>query len=99
MTHVDLRDFPMPLYDGDLEAKDGIPEKGKALKRLLMDHPGFLIASPEYDSSITGVLKNAIDWASRPEPDQPELVAFRGKVAGRVSASTGSLGGLRGLAA
>src|SRR5262245_53093709 len=67
VTHVDLRDFAMPLYDGDLEAASGLPAAAKAFKRLLIDHPGFLIASPEYNSSIPGVLKNAIDWASRKE--------------------------------
>jgi NAD(P)H-dependent FMN reductase len=97
VTHVDLRDFPMPLYDGDLEQREGIPEHGRSFKRLLIEHAGFLIASPEYNSSISGVLKNAIDWASRPEPGEPTLVAFRGKVAGLLSASPGALGGLRGL--
>ena len=97
VTHVDLRDFPMPLYDGDLEAREGIPEHVKALKRLMIDHPGLLLACPEYNSSITGVLKNAIDWASRPEPGEADLIAFRGKIAGLLAASTGALGGLRGL--
>jgi NAD(P)H-dependent FMN reductase len=97
VTHVDLRDFPMPLYDGDLEEREGIPAPAKDFKRLMIDHAGFLIASPEYNSSISGVLKNAIDWASRPEPGEPSLVAFKGKVAGLVSASPGALGGLRGL--
>jgi chromate reductase, NAD(P)H dehydrogenase (quinone) len=98
VTHVDLRDFAMPLYDGDLEAASGLPAAAKAFKRLLIDHPGFLIASPEYNSSIPGVLKNAIDWVSRKEqPGEPTLVAFTGKVAGLISASPGWRGGLRGL--
>jgi chromate reductase len=97
VTHVDLRDFPMPLYDGDLEQREGIPEPAKAFKRILIAHQGLLISSPEYNSSITGVLKNAIDWASRPEPGETSLVAFRGKVAALLAASPGALGGLRGL--
>jgi chromate reductase len=98
VTHVDLRDFAMPLYDGDLEAASGLPAAAKELKRLMIDHPGILIASPEYNSSIPGVFKNAIDWVSRKEqPGEPTLVAFTGKIAGLISASTGWRGGLRGL--
>ena len=67
------------------------------LKQLFIDHDGLLIASPEYNSSITAVLKNAIDWVSRPAPGEPSLVAFRSKVATLMSASPGALGGLRGL--
>jgi NAD(P)H-dependent FMN reductase len=97
VTLVDLRDFPLPLFDQDLEAEQGMPENGKKLKQLFIDHDGLLIASPEYNSSITAVLKNAIDWVSRPAPGEPSLVAFRGKVATLMSASPGALGGLRGL--
>ena len=94
---IDLRDFPMPLYDGDLEAAHGIPENGVRLKKLFVEHDGLLISSPEYNSSIAGVLKNTIDWISRPAPGEPSLVAFTGKVAALMSASPGALGGLRGL--
>ncbi len=97
VTTVDLSDFPMPLYDADLEAAEGMPEAAGRFKRLMIEHDGFLIAAPEYNSSITGVLKNAIDWASRREPDEPRLVAFAGKAAALMSASPGGLGGLRGL--
>jgi chromate reductase len=98
VTVADLRDFPMPLYDGDLEAREGLPPAAKAWKRLLMSHDGFLIASPEYNSSISALLKNAIDWASRTETeDEPPLICFKGKVASLMSASPGNLGGLRGL--
>lgn len=98
VTTIDLRDFPMPHYDGDLETEKGLPENAKKFKNLLRQHDGILISSPEYNSSISGVLKNAIDWASRTETDdEPSLVAFKGKVAGLVSASPGGLGGLRGL--
>src|SRR6516164_8311262 len=97
VTLIDLKDFPLPLFDQDLEAEQGMPENGKKLKQLFIDHDGLLIASPEYNSSITAVLKNAIDWVSRPAPGEPSLVAFRGKVATLMSASPGALGGLRGL--
>ncbi|MBI4784241.1 MAG: NAD(P)H-dependent oxidoreductase [Oscillatoriophycideae cyanobacterium NC_groundwater_1537_Pr4_S-0.65um_50_18] len=97
VTYVDLRDLPMPLFDEDLEAATGMPENAREFKRLLKAHDGLLIASPEYNSSITPVLKNAIDWASRSEPNEPGLAAFVDKVAAIMSASPGALGGLRGL--
>ena len=97
VTLIDLADFPLPLFDQDLEARQGMPENGKKLKQLFIDHDGLLIASPEYNSSITAVLKNTIDWVSRPAPDEPSLVAFRSKVATLMSASPGALGGLRRL--
>jgi NAD(P)H-dependent FMN reductase len=98
VTLIDLRDFAMPLYDGDLEEASGLPENAKKLKTLMREHDGFLISAPEYNSSITGVLKNTIDWASRTETDdEPDLVCFRGKTATLMSASPGALGGLRGL--
>jgi NAD(P)H-dependent FMN reductase len=98
VAFVDLRDLALPLYDGDLEDAQGLPEGARRFKQQLRAHDGFIIASPEYNSSITGVLKNAIDWASREESDdEPPLVAFRGKAALLLSASPGALGGLRGL--
>jgi chromate reductase len=99
VTHVDLRDLPMPLYDGDLEATQGLPPNGRKFKDLLLAHDAFLIASPEYNSSISGVLKNAIDWASRPASNEKPLECFTGKVVGLCSTSPGSVGGLRGLLA
>lgn len=98
VTEIDLREIPMPLYDGDIEREHGLPPNAKVFKRLLIEHHGFLISSPEYNSAVSGVLKNAIDWASRPEQNEPGLVAFKGKIAGLVSASPGHLGGIRGLA-
>lgn len=95
---IDLRDYPMPLYDGDLEANAGIPDMARKLRNLMTEQDGFLIASPEYNSSISGHFKNAIDWVSRPDKEVPSLIAFRGKLAAIMSASPGSLGGLRGLA-
>ena len=97
VTVIRLSDYPLPLFDEDLEAAQGPPPAARELKRLMSAQDGFLIAAPEYNSSITAVLKNAIDWASRPAPQEPPLVAFRGKVAGLLSASPGALGGLRGL--
>ncbi len=97
VTVIRLSDYPLPLFDEDLEAAQGAPPAARELKRLMSAQDGFLIAAPEYNSSITAVLKNAIDWVSRPAPPEPPLVAFRGKVAGLLSASPGTLGGLRGL--
>jgi chromate reductase, NAD(P)H dehydrogenase (quinone) len=97
VTYVDLRDLPLPLFDEDLEAQSGLPANARTLKDLLISHQGLLIASPEYNSSLTAVLKNAIDWASRPSPNEAPLAAFTGKVAAIMSASPGALGGLRGL--
>lgn len=98
VTVVDLRDLALPLYDGDVETADGLPEGARRFKSILRESDGLLIASPEYNSSITGALKNAIDWATRPEADnEAPLVAFRGKAAAIMSASPGALGGLRGL--
>lgn len=97
VTIIDLKDFPLPLFDEDLEAAQGSPDAARELKRLMIDHDGFLISAPEYNSSLSAVLKNAIDWASRPAPQEAPLIAFRGKVAALMSASPGALGGLRGL--
>ena len=97
VTFLDLRDIPMPLFDEDLEREGGLPENAKKFRALLAQHDGILIASPEYKSSISGVLKNAIDWASRPIPNEAPLACFAGKVVTLVSASPGALGGLRGL--
>ena len=94
---IDLRDYPLPLYDGDLEAADGLPENVHRLKEIFAAHRGLLLACPEYNSSITPLLKNTLDWVSRPAEGEGALAAFRGKVAGLLSASPGALGGLRGL--
>src|SRR5438876_6102819 len=97
VTLIDLRDYPLPIYDGDLEAREGLPENGRKLKDLFLAHQGLLLACPEYNSSITGVLKNTIDWVSRPVQGAKPLAEFTGKIAGLLSASPGALGGLRGL--
>ena len=98
VTLVDLRDYAMPLYDGDLEAAEGLPEAAEAFKKLMIASDGFLIGAPEYNSSISAVLKNTIDWVSRPVPDEPRLVAFQGKAAALMSAAAGGFGGVRSLA-
>ncbi|MBI3829112.1 MAG: NAD(P)H-dependent oxidoreductase [Planctomycetes bacterium] len=97
VTLIDLREYPLPLYDGDLEEKDGLPENAKKLKSLFLGHQGLLISAPEYNSSITPLLKNTLDWVSRPSPGEKPLACYTGKVAGLVAASPGALGGLRGL--
>jgi chromate reductase, NAD(P)H dehydrogenase (quinone) len=97
VTYLDFRDLPLPLFDEDLETSEGLPANAIKLKAMMKAHQGFLIACPEYNSSITPLLKNAIDWASRPEQGEPSLVCFTGKVAALMSASPGGLGGLRGL--
>jgi len=96
VTLINLSDYPLPVFDQDLEAA-GVPENVRKLKDLFLSHDGLLIASPEYNSSVTAALKNAIDWVSRGAPGEPAVAAFRGKVAAIMSASTGALGGLRGL--
>jgi len=97
VTYLDFRDLPLPLFDEDLETSEGLPDNVLKLKAMMKAHQGFLIACPEYNSSITPLLKNAIDWASRPVQDEPPLVCFTGKVAILMSVSPGELGGLRGL--
>jgi NAD(P)H-dependent FMN reductase len=96
-TFVDLRDYPMPLYDGDLEAAGGLPEQAIRLRELMQRHDALLIATPEYNSSIPAVLKNALDWLSRPHAAEPGVSPYRNKVAGLLSSSPGPMGGLRGL--
>lgn len=98
VTVVSLRDYPMPVFDEDLETSTGKPEAAARLKALFREHDGMIIASPEYNSSITAALKNAIDWVSRVDSaDEPMLSALAGKTAVICSASPGALGGLRGL--
>ena len=98
VTVIDLRDYPMPFMDEDIEQASGLPENAIKLKELLWAHDGLLIASPEYNSSVSGVLKNAIDWTSRQSSaEEKPLSCFNGKTAALMSASIGVWGGLRGL--
>lgn len=94
---ADIRDFAMPLYDGDHEQQHGQPQLAKALKDRLLRADALLLACPEYNASVTPLLKNTIDWVSRPQPGEPN--AFKLKPTALLSASAGSLGGLRGLGA
>ena len=96
-TVVDLQDYPLPIFNEDLEQEDGPPENAVKLKQLFLAHDGLLIASPEYNSSISPLLKNAIDWVSRPSEGEPRLAAYQNKTAVLMSTSPGALGGLRGL--
>jgi NAD(P)H-dependent FMN reductase len=96
VTELSLGELELPIFDEDLE-KDGTPAGATRLKQLMFAHQALLIACPEYNSSITPLLKNSIDWASRPAAGEKPLQAFRGKVCGLMSASPGALGGLRGL--
>lgn len=98
VTVIDLAHFDMPLYNEDLEAEYGLPEKAQVFKQLLLAHNGLLIASPEYNGAFSPLLKNALDWASRADvPNEPPLRAYRGKVAAVMSTSSGAWGGVRGL--
>lgn len=97
VRQVNLRDYPLPVFDEDIESQSGAPENAKKLKELMKAHHGFLVACPEYNSSITAALKNMFDWVSRPAPGEKSLECFSGKVYGLLAASPGALGGLRGL--
>lgn len=97
VRQINLRDYPMPVFDEDIESQSGAPENAKKLKELMKAHHGFLVACPEYNSSITAALKNMLDWVSRPAPGEKSLECFTGKVYGLLAASPGALGGLRGL--
>lgn len=97
IDEISLAELDLPMMDEDLEKERGHPESVLNLKKRLIAADGVLYASPEYNGSVTGPLKNAIDWASRPRDDEKQLECFRGKVAGLVGASPGKLGGLRGI--
>lgn len=97
-TFVDLADYPMPIYDGDLEAKSGPPDNARKLKALMKVHSGIFIASPEYNASFSPLLKNAIDWVSHIRDDgEAPLEIFKTRVFALGAASPGGMGGLRGL--
>jgi chromate reductase len=95
---ITLRDYPMPIYDADLEDRDGPPENTLKLARLFHEHDGVVIASPEYNCSVTPLVKNTVDWISRVKADgQGQLSPYRKKVFALSSASPGKFGGIRGL--
>jgi NAD(P)H-dependent FMN reductase len=100
VTRISLLDYPMPIYDGDLEAKSGPPENALKLKRLLLLHRGVFITSPEYNASVAPLLKNTLDWISRVrEQGEQPYVAYRNRVFALAAASNGTYGGMRGLIA
>jgi len=100
VTLISLADFPMPLYDGNAEAASGAPENAAKLKRLMCVHHGVFIASPEYNASLTPLLKNTLDWVSRVrEPREPPLAAYKNRVFAIGAASNGTYGGMRSLMA
>jgi len=100
-TLIDLDDFPIPVYHGDLESEQGMPENARKLRDLFISHDGFLIASPENNQSISSLLKNVIDWLSRDIGDgkgsNSGLAPYRHKVAGIMNATPGPYGGVRHL--
>jgi chromate reductase len=100
VTRISLSDFPLPIYDGDLQAKSGVPRNAVDLKRMIGAHHGVLIVTPEYNSSVPPVVKNTIDWITRVQ-DQKETrgQVFREKPFGIAAASESRLGGTRALAA
>ena len=95
VTELNLRSDLLPIYDGDLEAQNGLPAAALELKAQFAAHDGFLIASPEYNGFFSPLLKNTLDWVSRPAPDLP--APYAGKAAGLLAASPGALGGIRCL--
>lgn len=98
VTLIDLKDYPLPIYDQDIEDSEGLPENALKLKNLMFKNDGFLISCPEYNSSMPAVFKNVIDWTSRQATkDEVYLSCFIGKVVTLMSASPGNLGGLRSL--
>lgn len=100
VTHISLADYPMPLYDADLEARSGQPENAIKLKQLFMVHGGIFIASPEYNASITPLLKNTLDWISRVrEGRESPLAAYKDRVFALGGASNGNYGAMRSLLA
>jgi len=100
VTRISLEDYPLPLYDGDREAKSGVPANARNLKQTMAAHHGVFIASPEYNASITPLLKNTIDWISRVrERSEPPLAVFKNRVFALGGASDSQYGALRSLMA
>jgi chromate reductase, NAD(P)H dehydrogenase (quinone) len=100
VTRISLADFPLPIYDGDLQSKSGVPKNAVNLKRMIGAHHGVLMVTPEYNSSVPALVKNTIDWVSRVQ-DVPEArgQVFRERAFAIAAASAGRLGGTRALAA
>ena len=96
VTLLSLKDYPLPVFDQDLEAAEGLPDEVLELRTIFAEHDGLLIASPEYNGFFTPLLKNTLDWLSRPAPDESPA-PFARKTAALLSASPGGLGGIRAL--
>lgn len=96
VTVIDLKDYPLPVYNREIEVSE-FPKEALKLFELMLDHPAWLIASPEHNSSISACLKNLIDWISRAPENKINLKAFAGRVIGLISASPSIFGGSRGL--
>ncbi|SED59139.1 NADPH-dependent FMN reductase [Bradyrhizobium erythrophlei] len=100
VTRISLGDFPLPIYDGDLQAKSGVPQHAINLKRMIGAHHGVLIVTPEYNSSVPALVKNTIDWVSRvQDPHETRGQVFHGRAFALAAASGNRLGGTRALAA
>ena len=100
VTRISLADYPLPIYDGDLQAKSGVPKHAVNLKRMMSAHHGVLIVTPEYNSSVPALVKNTIDWVGRVQDvHEPRGQVFRERVFAVASASGGRLGGARALSA
>jgi chromate reductase len=100
VSRISLEDYPLPLYDGDAEAKSGVPARALDLKRMMAEHQGVFIASPEYNASITPLLKNTIDWISRVrERGEPPLAVFKNRAFAIGGASDNVYGAMRSLMA
>ena len=98
VTVIDLRDFPLPIYDADMQDGGAFNEDALRLQDVMAEHDGFLIASPEYNGGIPGGFKNAIDWTSRANDKYKMYEPVKGKTAALITASPGQFGGIRCLA-
>lgn len=97
-SHISLRDYALPLYDADLQAREGVPEAARRLVELFFAHQGVFVASPEYNASFSPLLKNTFDWMSRVNVEgRPPLPAFKERVFALGGVSNGAMGGYRGL--
>jgi chromate reductase len=100
VSRISLEDYPLPIYNGDDEAKSGVPANARNLKQMMAEHQGVFIASPEYNASITPLLKNTIDWISRVrERGEPPLAVFKNRVFAIGGASDSPYGAMRSLMA
>jgi NAD(P)H-dependent FMN reductase len=100
VTRISLGDFALPIYDGDLQAKSGVPKNAINIKRMMAAHNGVLLVTPEHNSSVPALLKNSIDWVSRvQDPNESRGQVFRERAFAIAAASEGRLGGTRALAA